>query len=166
MGLYVMDALTGAQKYFLEIPAGYTAGNRGLGGVVGVRDINRRLVAAYAGDALGNLWRFDLRSSGTVTTVTTATTNNGVGYDRCHQNSACRGAGHWQRDHGHHNRGGDQRAHAQGVLWQAAVHIAYCAAHICCTNVAGAPWRRRNHLSQGRQIAVRRHRGGGHRHFA
>lgn len=79
MGLYVMDALTGAQKYFLEIPAGYTAGNRGLGGVVGVRDINRRLVAAYAGDALGNLWRFDLRSSGTVTTVTTATTNNGVG---------------------------------------------------------------------------------------
>ena len=22
MGLYVMDALTGAQKYFLEIPAG------------------------------------------------------------------------------------------------------------------------------------------------
>jgi type IV pilus assembly protein PilY1 len=78
MGLYVMDALTGAQKYFLEIPALYTTGNRGLGGVVGVRDINRRLVAAYAGDALGNLWRFDLRSSGAVTTVTTATTNNGA----------------------------------------------------------------------------------------
>lgn len=76
MGLYVMDALTGAQKYFLEIPALYAVGNRGLGGVVGVRDANRRLVAAYAGDALGNLWRFDLRSSGTVTTVTTTTTNN------------------------------------------------------------------------------------------
>ena len=64
MGLYVMDALTGEQKYFLQIPAAYVAGNRGLGGVVGVRDINRRLVAAYAGDALGNLWRFDLRANG------------------------------------------------------------------------------------------------------
>lgn len=67
VGLYVVEALTGKLKSFIALPAGFgadaTGGNRGLGGVVAVRDTNRKIVAAYAGDANGNLWRFDLRSS-------------------------------------------------------------------------------------------------------
>jgi Tfp pilus tip-associated adhesin PilY1 len=69
VGLYVVEALTGKLKAFIPLPAGFgtddtaNGGNRGLGGVVAVRDTTRRVVAAYAGDANGNLWRFDLRSS-------------------------------------------------------------------------------------------------------
>ena len=68
VGLFVVNALTGKQKAFIALPTSYnnTASamkNRGLGGVVAVRDTNRKIVAAYAGDANGNLWRFDLRSS-------------------------------------------------------------------------------------------------------
>lgn len=68
VGLYVVNALTGQKKAFIALPTSYnntTAAmtNRGLGGVVAVRDTNRKIVAAYAGDANGNLWRFDLRSS-------------------------------------------------------------------------------------------------------
>ncbi|MDP9881175.1 Tfp pilus tip-associated adhesin PilY1 [Variovorax boronicumulans] len=67
VGLYVVEALTGKLKQFIQLPTGYggdaTGGNRGLGGVVAVRDSTRRIVAAYAGDANGNLWRFDLRSA-------------------------------------------------------------------------------------------------------
>ncbi|PIF78876.1 Tfp pilus tip-associated adhesin PilY1 [Variovorax sp. 54] len=67
VGLYVVEALTGKLKKFIQLPASYggdaTGGNRGLGGVVAVRDTTRRIVAAYAGDANGNLWRFDLRSA-------------------------------------------------------------------------------------------------------
>jgi len=69
IGLYVVEALTGKLKAFIPLPAGFgtddtvNGGNRGLGGVVAVRDTTRRIVAAYAGDANGNLWRFDLRSS-------------------------------------------------------------------------------------------------------
>lgn len=69
VGLYVVEALTGKLKAFIPLPAGFgkddtaNGGNRGLGGVVAVRDTTRRIVAAYAGDANGNLWRFDLRSS-------------------------------------------------------------------------------------------------------
>ncbi|PLC04375.1 pilus assembly protein PilY [Variovorax sp. RO1] len=66
-GLYVAEALTGKLKKFIPLPTGFgndaTGGNRGLGGVVAVRDTTRRIVAAYAGDANGNLWRFDLRST-------------------------------------------------------------------------------------------------------
>ena len=67
VGLYVVNALNGKRIAFIPLPAGYnnTAAsmvNRGLGGVVAVRDTNRKVVAAYAGDANGNLWRFDLRS--------------------------------------------------------------------------------------------------------
>ncbi len=66
VGLYVVEALTGKLKKFIEIPKEFaqdaSGGNRGLGGVVAVRDTTRRIVAAYAGDANGNLWRFDLRS--------------------------------------------------------------------------------------------------------
>lgn len=63
VGLYVLNALTGATIRFIPLPAGQQADNRGLGGVTAVRDIGRRIVAAYAGDAKGNLWRFDLRPS-------------------------------------------------------------------------------------------------------
>jgi Tfp pilus tip-associated adhesin PilY1 len=69
VGLYVVEALTGKLKSFIPLPVGFgtddtaNGGNRGLGGVVAVRDTNRKIVAAYAGDANGNLWRFDLRSS-------------------------------------------------------------------------------------------------------
>lgn len=69
VGLYVVEALTGKLKKFIPLPTGFgnddtaNGGNRGLGGVVAVRDTTRRIVAAYAGDANGNLWRFDLRTS-------------------------------------------------------------------------------------------------------
>ncbi|WP_390347787.1 pilus assembly protein [Variovorax boronicumulans] len=67
VGLYVVEAITGKLKKFIPLPAAFgnavTGGNRGLGGVVAVRDTTRKIVAAYAGDANGNLWRFDLRSS-------------------------------------------------------------------------------------------------------
>ncbi|MET3375669.1 Tfp pilus tip-associated adhesin PilY1 [Variovorax boronicumulans] len=67
VGLYVVEALTGKLKQFTPLPTGFgtdaSGGNRGLGGVVAVRDTTRRIVAAYAGDANGNLWRFDLRSA-------------------------------------------------------------------------------------------------------
>jgi type IV pilus assembly protein PilY1 len=66
VGLYVVEAITGKRRAFIPLPAGFGSdaadgGNRGLGGVVAVRDTNRKIVAAYAGDANGNLWRFDLR---------------------------------------------------------------------------------------------------------
>lgn len=67
VGLYMAEALTGKLKKFIGLPTEYgntaTGGNRGLGGVVAVRDTTRRIVAAYAGDANGNLWRFDLHSA-------------------------------------------------------------------------------------------------------
>ncbi|WP_447775247.1 pilus assembly protein [Variovorax boronicumulans] len=73
VGLYVVEALTGKRKAFVELPSAFgsaaTGGNRGLGGVVAVRDTARRIVAAYAGDANGNLWRFDLRSAKLTTSV-------------------------------------------------------------------------------------------------
>jgi type IV pilus assembly protein PilY1 len=69
VGLYVVEAITGKLRAFIPLPAGFgnddtaNGGNRGLGGVVAVRDTSRRIVAAYAGDANGNLWRFDLRTA-------------------------------------------------------------------------------------------------------
>jgi type IV pilus assembly protein PilY1 len=44
---------------FLELPAGYNF-KRGLGGVTAIRNAERKIVGAYAGDDGGNLWRFDL----------------------------------------------------------------------------------------------------------
>ncbi len=63
VGLYVVNALTGQLKHFIQIPSSYANNNRGLGGVVAVRDASRKIVAAYAGDANGNVWRFDLRNN-------------------------------------------------------------------------------------------------------
>lgn len=59
-GLVVLNALTGQVLRTITLPAAYSAG-RGLGGATLVRDARRRIVAAYAGDAMGHLWRFDLR---------------------------------------------------------------------------------------------------------
>jgi len=61
-GLLVLDALTGKLLRSIPLPITYSAG-RGLGGVTLERDARRRIVAAYAGDANGNLWRFDLRGA-------------------------------------------------------------------------------------------------------
>ena len=68
VGLYVVDAFSGQLVKFIPLPDSYnndgtTMRNRGLGGVVAVRGMDRKIAAAYAGDANGNLWRFDLRSS-------------------------------------------------------------------------------------------------------
>ncbi|WP_245597917.1 pilus assembly protein [Ottowia thiooxydans] len=68
VGLYVVDAFNGQLVSFIPLPAAYNntgtaVRNRGLGGVVAVRGMDRKIAAAFAGDANGNLWRFDLRSS-------------------------------------------------------------------------------------------------------
>ncbi len=56
----VLNAATGAVIRNIPLPDGYPAG-RGLSGVKLVHDARQRIVAAYAGDANGNLWRFNLR---------------------------------------------------------------------------------------------------------
>ncbi|MGX5649840.1 pilus assembly protein [Hydrogenophaga borbori] len=61
-GLVVLNALTGQVLRTITLPVAYSAG-RGLGGVTLVRDTRKRIVAAYAGDARGHLWRFDLRGA-------------------------------------------------------------------------------------------------------
>lgn len=58
-GLYVLNAITGAEIKFIELPSSYNHG-LGLGGITVVRNTARQIVAAYAGDAGGNLWRFKL----------------------------------------------------------------------------------------------------------
>ncbi len=63
-GLVVLNAMTGAVLRNIPLPATYSAG-RGLSGVTLVRDTRKRIVAAYAGDANGNLWRFDFRGDPT-----------------------------------------------------------------------------------------------------
>lgn len=60
-GLVVLDALTGDVIRTIPLPNGYSAG-RGLSGVTLLRnyELHGRVVAAYAGDANGQLWRFNL----------------------------------------------------------------------------------------------------------
>lgn len=60
-GLVVLDALTGDVIRTIPLPSGYSAG-RGLSGVTLLRNynLNHRVVAAYAGDANGHLWKFNL----------------------------------------------------------------------------------------------------------
>ncbi len=57
--LYIINALTGA---FIKSIAVTSTGNNGLGGVRMVLDLERQIVAAYAGDLQGNLWKFDFSS--------------------------------------------------------------------------------------------------------
>ncbi len=61
-GLYVLDALTGEELKFIALPSTYVS-DIGLGGVTAVLNAKRQIVAAYAGDANGNMWRFKLSGS-------------------------------------------------------------------------------------------------------
>lgn len=58
--LYIANLDTGA--LIKQISTG-VGGNNGLGGVRVVRDDNQRIIGAYAGDARGNMWKFDLSSA-------------------------------------------------------------------------------------------------------
>lgn len=58
--LYVIDARTGAR---IKVLTANGSSAKGLGGVKLVRDRNKRIVAAYAGDLLGYLWKFDFSSA-------------------------------------------------------------------------------------------------------
>lgn len=61
--LLVFNALDGSLIRAIDTGVG-TAGNRnGLGAVTPVYDGNRNIVAVYAGDKLGHLWKFDLSSA-------------------------------------------------------------------------------------------------------
>ncbi|VTU26718.1 pilus assembly protein [Variovorax sp. PBL-E5] len=60
--LYLIDAITGSRLAVLDTGVGSLAAPNGLGGVTLVRDGTQRVVAAYAGDLAGNLWKFDLSS--------------------------------------------------------------------------------------------------------
>ncbi len=58
----MFNALDGSLIRAIDTGVG-SAGNRnGLGAVTPVYDGNRNIVAVYAGDKLGNLWKFDLSS--------------------------------------------------------------------------------------------------------
>uniref|UniRef100_UPI0015C32D17 pilus assembly protein n=1 Tax=Variovorax sp. KK3 TaxID=1855728 RepID=UPI0015C32D17 len=61
--LYIIDALTGARLAALDTGSGSVDSPAGLGGVKLVRDATKRVVAAYAGDLQGQLWKFDLSSA-------------------------------------------------------------------------------------------------------
>ncbi|POR11790.1 PilC/PilY family type IV pilus protein [Diaphorobacter sp. LR2014-1] len=61
--LFIVNALTGALIKVIDTGAGSTTAPNGLGGVGVVRDGQQRIVAAYAGDLQGNLWKFDLSST-------------------------------------------------------------------------------------------------------
>lgn len=57
--LLVVDLQTGAVAKSISVP---TTGANGLGGVYVLRNSNKEVYAAYAGDLQGNLWRFDFTS--------------------------------------------------------------------------------------------------------
>jgi Tfp pilus tip-associated adhesin PilY1 len=61
-GLVVLDAVTGELIRTIPLPTGYSAG-AGLSGITLLRSYgtNTRVVAAYAGDANGQLWKFNLQ---------------------------------------------------------------------------------------------------------
>ncbi|MEZ5659191.1 MAG: PilC/PilY family type IV pilus protein [Burkholderiaceae bacterium] len=56
--LFVVDLKTGALLKQITLPGK----DNGLGGVRLVRNVQNQVVAAYAGDLLGNLWRFDMNA--------------------------------------------------------------------------------------------------------
>jgi type IV pilus assembly protein PilY1 len=61
--LFVVDLESG--QVLRKIDAGSAATGNGLGGVKPLLNANRQIVGAYAGDALGKVWRFDLESAKT-----------------------------------------------------------------------------------------------------
>ena len=61
--LFVVNLATGALIKEIPTNVGSAASPNGLGGVRVVRDDQRRIIGAYAGDLQGNLWKFDLSGS-------------------------------------------------------------------------------------------------------
>jgi type IV pilus assembly protein PilY1 len=61
--LFIVNALTGALIKKIDTGVGSVASPNGLGGVGVVRDSQQQIVAVYAGDLAGNLWKFDLSST-------------------------------------------------------------------------------------------------------
>ena len=61
--LFVINALTGALIRQIDTGVGSSTDLNGLGGVKLMRDSYQRIVAAYAGDLKGNVWKFDLSAS-------------------------------------------------------------------------------------------------------
>ena len=60
--LFIVNALTGALIKTIDtgVGANTVADKNGLGGVRVIRNTAREIVAAYAGDLQGNMWKFDL----------------------------------------------------------------------------------------------------------
>ncbi|CAK0772559.1 type IV pilus assembly protein PilY1 [Gammaproteobacteria bacterium] len=63
--LYVVNLITGALLKKIDTGAGSAGSPNGLAGPVLVSDDYRTIKYVYAGDMLGNLWKFDLSSSTT-----------------------------------------------------------------------------------------------------
>lgn len=61
--LFVINAITGALVKKIDTGVGSVGTPNGLGGVRVVRNTNKQIVAAYAGDLVGNMWKFDLSSA-------------------------------------------------------------------------------------------------------
>ncbi|HIV71426.1 MAG TPA: hypothetical protein H9903_10885 [Candidatus Aquabacterium excrementipullorum] len=61
--LLVVDISNGRILKTIDTNRGSDAAPNGLGGVRAVRNASGLIVAAYAGDAQGNVWRFDLNSA-------------------------------------------------------------------------------------------------------
>lgn len=64
--LFVLDALTGAVLHKIDTGVGTSSAPSGLGKVadfVNNPDVDNTALLAYAGDLLGNLWRFDLSTN-------------------------------------------------------------------------------------------------------
>jgi type IV pilus assembly protein PilY1 len=61
--LIVLNALDGSLIRVIDTGVGNGGSPNGLGAVTPIYDSNRNIVAVYAGDKLGNLWKFDLSSS-------------------------------------------------------------------------------------------------------
>lgn len=104
-GLIVLNARTGELIRNIALPDTYKLG-RGLGGVTLMRK-EKRIVGAYAGDANGNMWRFDLRGKPSDWTVM---------YDKpiftTEKNRPIYGAPAWQQ----HPEGGTIVVFGTGIL--------------------------------------------------
>jgi type IV pilus assembly protein PilY1 len=61
--LLVFDVMTGALIRSIQTGVGSVANRNGMGAIAPVYDGARNIVGVYAGDRLGNLWKFDLSSS-------------------------------------------------------------------------------------------------------
>ncbi len=62
--VWMLNAATGAVLKTFRTTAGTTAAESGLSHVVAFQDTDGSVTYAYAGDLLGNVWRFDLSTAG------------------------------------------------------------------------------------------------------